>query len=93
MENEYLKLAEKDDFGFTFTDEWDITTSTKEYTSLADEVNDLRNRLIAVQKIFLPLLKNLSKEPEKEMIKWPNRKEILDKQIEKLMVLTTLKNQ
>lgn len=91
MENDYLKLVDNHDFGFTFSDELDLTTSTKAYTSLSEEVVDLRNRLIAVQKIFLPLLKNLGKEPEKEMIKWPNRKEILDKQIDKLLLLTTLK--
>jgi hypothetical protein len=47
----------------------------------------LENRLEAVGKMFLPLLENLMKDPDKEMIKWPNRKPVIEKQIKKLKKL------
>lgn len=86
--NEYLDLDDDDDFGFTFADEDEIIETNHTYSSLQEEVDDLKNRLVAIQKIFSPLLENLAKDPDKPMIKWPNRKDIIDKQIKKLNVLT-----
>lgn len=87
--NNYLDLADgDDDFGFTFANEDEIVEDNKVYSSLQEEVDDLKQRLYAVNKIFMPLLENLSKDPDKPMIKWPNRKEIIDKQIKKLNTLT-----
>lgn len=88
--NVYLDLEDKDDFGFTFADENEIMEENKEYSSLQEEVDDLKQRLVALNKIFMPLLENLSKNPDKPMIKWPNRKEQIDKQIKKLKSLTTI---
>ena len=86
--NEYLDLDDDDDFGFTFADEDEIIETNHTYSTLQEEVDDLKNRLVAIQKIFLPLLENLAKDPDKPMIKWPNRKDIIDKQIKKLNTLT-----
>lgn len=88
--NNYLELDDDDDFGFTFANEDDIVTTNQEFSSLSDQVNDLKMRLQAVNKIFMPLLTNLAKDPDKPMIKWPNRKEIIDKQIKKLNQLTNV---
>ena len=79
--NKYLDLEGGDDFGFTFDDEKDITPIT-------DEVADLKERLQAVRKIYLPLLQNLSKNSDQPIIKWPDRGPVLKKQIDKLMMLT-----
>lgn len=49
---------------------------------------EIRNRLKKVEDMILPLLNNLAKNPEKVYIKWPNRKEIVDRQIEKFLELT-----
>ena len=49
---------------------------------------EIRDRLKKVEDMILPLLTNLAKNPEKVYIKWPNRKEIIDKQIEKFLILT-----
>jgi hypothetical protein len=76
----------KDDFGFTFTNEEDMSSPV--YASLEEEVHDLKQRLIAINKIYLPFLEFLNREPDKAFIKWPDRKEILDKQIQKLKNLT-----
>lgn len=87
-ENQYLDLNVLGDFGFTAVDETEIVESHKEYSSLNEEVEDLKNRLAACEKIFLPLLENLAKNPDKEMIKWPNRGPLIKKQIENLLKIT-----
>lgn len=76
------------DFGFTFASEDEIVAETNSYSSLQEEVDDLKKRLASVHKMFMPLLENLAKDPDKPMIKWPNRKEVIDKQIKKLEALT-----
>lgn len=86
--NIYLDVDDTNDFGFTFTDESEIVKPI--YSSTEEEIDDLKQRLIALRKIFLPLLENLNKDPDKEMIKWPNRKDILDKQIKKLINITDI---
>lgn len=86
--NNYLDLDDNDDFGFTFAHEEDIIETNKEFSSLQEQVDDLKQRLAAVHKIFMPLLENLAKDADKPMIKWPNRKEVIDKQIKKLNTLT-----
>ena len=85
LHNKYLDLDESYDCGFTFDN-----GKQEELLSKNDEVNDLKDRLKALEKIFLPFLENLSKDPDKENIKWPNRKPILDKQIKKLKQLTKI---
>lgn len=78
------ELDDSNDFGFTFHDEEEIVTSS----GVPDEVEVLKNRLRTVRKTYLPLLQHLAKDPDKPMIKWPNRKDILDKQIKKMLELT-----
>jgi hypothetical protein len=85
MANEIVvELDETNDFGFSFHDEEEIVTSS----GVTDEVDLLKNRLRLLRKTYLPLLQHLAKDPDKPMIKWPNRKEILDKQIKKMIELT-----
>lgn len=79
--NKYLDLDGGDDFGFTFDDEKDLTPIT-------DEVADLKERLQAIRRIYLPLLQNLSKNADQPIIKWPDRGPVLKKQIDKLVMLT-----
>ena len=88
--NKYLDIDTSFDFGFTMHDETEIVNETPQYSSMAEEVADLKERLQAVNKIFMPLLKNLSRDPDKPMIKWPNRKEVLDKQMANLTRLTNI---
>ena len=40
------------------------------------------------ERLILPLLHNLMKNPENEYIKWPNRTEIVQKQINKIVSIT-----
>ncbi len=80
-------LAEygEDDFGFTATDE-------EEYNAVIAEkdetVEEYKARLIQVEKLIMPFLSNLLKTADKPYINWPNRKPILEAQIQKILTLT-----
>jgi hypothetical protein len=86
--NQYLDLNVLGDFGFTAVDADEIVESNEEYSSLSEEVIDLKKRLQACENIFLPLLQNLAKNADKEMIKWPNRGPVIEKQIQNLLKIT-----
>lgn len=88
--NKYLVDDDAYDFGFSFSDEEEIVSTNTEYASLNEQVDDLKQRLQALNKIFMPLLENLAKDPDKPMIKWPNRKEIIEKQMKKLKQITSV---
>lgn len=87
--NPYLDNDDTYDFGFTFSNEDEVVAATT-YANLPEEVEDLKNRLHAIRAIYLPFLENLNQDPDKPMIKWENRKAILDKQISKLKQLTSI---
>jgi hypothetical protein len=80
-----MKEYGDDDFGFTATDE-------EEYTSVIAEkeetVEEYKERLQQVEKIILPFLTKLLKTADQPIIKWPNRKPILEEQIQKILNLT-----
>jgi hypothetical protein len=82
MKDKIIDIDESNDFGFSFMDDSEIPNE--------NDILDLQNRLKELRKMFLPLLQNLSKNPDKDMIKWPNRKELLDKQILRLNQLTDI---
>ena len=69
------------DFGFTLVDEDELDTvqeiekKVSETSSTAESTQDKLDKLFnAIQ----PLLTNLKKNPEKELIKWPNRLEKIE---------------
>lgn len=74
-----MNVETSDDFGFSFASEDEV---------VSPNLDDYRDRLRLIRKTYLPLLQNLNKNHDKEMIKWPNRKEVLDKQIQRLLELT-----
>jgi len=85
---EYLDL--KDDFGFTAVDESEVADPIiNEVTNTA--LTTTQQRLLAVEKLIMPLLVNLMKNPEKEYIHWPNRVPLIEKQIEKILEITRAK--
>jgi len=59
---------------------------TDEYKTLIEK--DVKAKLTALEKMVLPLLVNLMKNPEKDYIHWPNRKPLIEKQIEKILAIT-----
>jgi hypothetical protein len=70
------------DFGFTTEDTQGII-STHEAT-----VDEYKQKLKAVEKLIVPLLVNLMKNPDVDTIKWPGRAPIIEKQIEKILAIT-----
>ena len=55
-----------------------------------EELNDKwSGKMNEVEELILPLLKNLAKDGDKrEWIKWPNRTDILNSQIDKIKAVT-----
>lgn len=64
--------------------------------SILDEVeqrttatrDECKAKLAEVERLILPLLTNLMKNPQKEYIHWPNRTERLQEQIDKITTIT-----
>jgi hypothetical protein len=83
--NAIMKEYGDDDFGFTATDEEEYNAVIAEKD---DTVEEYRARLEEVEKIILPFLTKLLKTSDQPIIKWPNRKPILEAQIQKILNLT-----
>ena len=83
--NKILLEYGDNDFGFTAVDEaeYNAVIAQKDET-----VEEYKSRLQQVEKIVMPLLINLLKTAEQPIIKWPNRKPILEAQIQKIVTLT-----
>jgi hypothetical protein len=86
---DFDKLASQydddNDFGFS-------AVSEEEYNSVinktAQTADDYKARLKEVEKIIIPFLTKLHSTGDKEYIYWPNRKPIIETQIEKILKLT-----
>ena len=87
---DFDKLAKEydnieDDFGFS-------AVSEEEYNSVinksAETADDYKLRLNEVEKIVIPFLTKIHSTGDKEYIYWPNRKPLIEKQIEKILKLT-----
>ena len=61
----------EEDFGFTF--EYSIDTE-----ELYSRIREDNKKLVRMKALILPLLEELNKDTNKPMIKWSNRKTILD---------------
>ncbi len=71
------------DFGFSFADEAEV--SAPQTTSVEEQY---KAKLMELEKMILPLLNNLMKNPEKPYIKWENRVPVIEAQIEKIKAIT-----
>jgi len=49
---------------------------------------EVKGKLMQLEQLIMPLLVNLMKNPDKEYIYWPNRKEKIQEQIDKVLSLT-----
>ena len=83
--NAIMKEYGDTDFGFTATDEEEYNAVIAEKD---DTVQEYKDRLTQVEKLILPFLTNLLKTADQPIIKWPNRKPILEAQIQKILNLT-----
>ena len=83
--NKILAEYGDNDFGFS-------AVSEEEYNAVIAEkdetVEEYKARLMQVEQIIMPFLTNLLKTADKPYINWPNRKPILESQIQKILTLT-----
>ena len=61
-------------------DEFDVVKSSTE--------QEVRSKLTQVEKLIMPLLVNLLKTSDKDYIHWPNRKDKIQSQIDRLLEIT-----
>jgi len=68
----------------------DMSTVIKEIEERKKDINlKYKARMLAVEKLIVPLIQNLQKDGEtKEYIKWPNRTAILEAQKTKILQIT-----
>jgi len=66
----------------------EIKTKLDQIQSGAVTREECRAKLQAVEKLIVPLLTNLMKNPDKPYIKWDNRVERLAAQIDKITAIT-----
>lgn len=74
-----------DDFGFSTIDEAEYEAVIAEKN---ETVEEYKQRLEQVEKIILPFLNKLLKTADQAVIKWPNRKPVIEAQIQKILNLT-----
>jgi hypothetical protein len=79
-------INQVEDFGFSFHDESEI--DEKINTAVSTTEKTYAQKLAAVEAIIVPFMQNLMRDPEKVMIKWPNRKEVVEKQLNKILAIT-----
>jgi uncharacterized protein involved in tolerance to divalent cations len=86
---DFDKLASQydddNDFGFSAVSEEEYNSVIKNTEETAD---NYKARLAEVEKIIIPFLTKLHSTGDKEYIYWPNRKPIIEKQIERILKLT-----
>jgi hypothetical protein len=80
----------ENDFGFSALSEEDykarITDAQYEASSLT--AREYEQRLLQIEKIIIPFLQKLHSTSDQEYIYWPNRKELLETEIQKILKLT-----
>lgn len=69
-----LERDEEDDFGFTAVNYDDIKPQTVDY----------EEKMMKLYNMIMPLLNNLMKDPEKDIIHWPDRTTKIRKFIDKM---------
>jgi hypothetical protein len=84
-----MKVDEKNDFGFSFADESEISEPVKTAIDaktymLQEKLDFVETQLHELYRTIIPLLTNLKRDPKKEYIKWPNRVEKIQAFEEKL---------
>ena len=81
---------QEEDFGFSFLHENEIEQQVNQAAVSAASKTETtyKQKLAEVESIIVPFMQNLMKDPEKVMIKWPNRKEVVERQLKKILAIT-----
>jgi hypothetical protein len=87
MNKKTMELDDTNDFGFSFADTDEVSAPVVQSASATVE-EMYKQKLQEVEKLILPLLYNLMKNPEKPFIKWENRVPVIQKQIDRITAIT-----
>lgn len=77
-------LAAGSDFGFSGIDDVEKQVEVAKQTS----EQTYKEKLDELEKLVMPLYVNLLKTADKDTIYWPNRKEKIEAEIEKILAIT-----
>lgn len=83
--NKILQEFGESDFGFSAVSEEDYNAVINEK---ADTAEEFQKRLQQVEKLVLPFFTKLLQTADKEYIYWPDRKKLVEEQIQKILKLT-----
>lgn len=83
--NKILAEYADDDFGFSAVSEAEYNAVI---TEKADTVEEYVQRMKQLEKLVLPFFTKLLSTADKEYIYWPNRKQLVESQIQKILQLT-----
>jgi hypothetical protein len=83
--NKILAEYGEEDFGFSAVSEADYNAVITENVDTAEAY---KRKLAEVEKLVLPFFTKLLKTADKEYIYWPNRKVLVETQIQKILSLT-----
>lgn len=78
-------LSDFDDFGFSAVSEAEYN---QVLTQADQTVENYKARIAELEKLIVPFLVKLIKTADKEYIYWPNRKEQIERQLERIIKLT-----
>ena len=82
-------IDDDDDFGFSAISSAEYESRiSKAAESAAAPIEEYKVKLQQLEKMVLPFLEKLRDTGDKEYIYWPNRKDAINKQIDKLLKIT-----
>lgn len=76
----------ENDFGFSAVSEEEYNARISDASSLTAE--QYKERLIKLEKIIIPFLQKLHSTSDQEYIYWPNRKDVLETEMKRILELT-----
>ena len=76
----------ENDFGFSAVSEEEYNARISDASSLTAE--QYKDRLKKLEKIIIPFLQKLHSTSDQEYIYWPNRKDILETEMKRILELT-----
>jgi hypothetical protein len=76
----------ENDFGFSAVSEEEYNARISDASSLTAE--QYKDRLMKLEKIIIPFLQKLHSTSDQEYIYWPNRKDVLESEMKRILELT-----
>jgi len=85
---EYANVGHEFDFSAVSEEEYNAKIKDAQSKASSLTADEYKQRLIQLEKIIIPFLQKLHSTSEQEYIYWPNRKELLEAEMKKILQLT-----